>query len=299
MMLRKGLVALMLLAQVVVGIGTVDAQLGDPLALVASAAIQPFFSGGGIFTVFELFSLGENPAAHVFFFNASCNRIISRPFRMSAHDVLIRDTIDLGLSFNGLMAVAKSSNGITAEALEAPITIRAHRVDVAGDRLWTIDPIGAATAELTTQTWNPLRSAAQTVTFPDAGGVSTRWWLVCPRNDVVVDIGPGIPPLPPGANLIRALVYDLDEEPVLDVQFTCQCLTEILPNTLDPATFKDPRLVEMFTYLALQPVTNPPSFTGYRLISFTAGGFTADLFSRMSQMSAATLLTEVPFQGAR
>lgn len=298
--LRGILGAILVCLSLAGGPARVEAQTADPVGLISSAAIQPFFSGGAVFTVFEVYSLGENPDLHSFFFTANCSRAFSIPFRMSAHDVTIVDTLDLGINFNGLMALAKSVDNITPIAMDSPITIRGHRVNLLQDTLWNVDPISAANAEDPTRIWNPLRSAAQTVTFADdpALGVTTAWWIVCPKNDVVVDLGGGIPPLPVGANLIRFRAYDLDEDPILDLQFNCQCLTEIRPNSLHTTLFKQPRLVEMVTYVGAPPAS-PPSFVGYRVIQFAVPGFNEDSFGRMSGMSAASLLTGVPVPLAR
>lgn len=282
-------------------VGVAEGQTADPVQLIASAAIVPFFSGGSVFTVFEVYSLGENPDMHAFFFDANCNRVFSLPFRMSAHDVVISDTIETGANFNGLLALTKSENSITAEALQSAITVRAHRADLLADTLWTVDPIGAAHAEDPTRTWNPLRSAAQTVTFPDiaAIGQTTRWWFICPRNHVTVDVGPGIPPFPPGPTQLRARAYDLDEEPIFDFQVNCSCLTEVAPNSLFPVLFSQARLVELVSYVNEQPIANPPAFVGYRVLKFSVGTFTEDSFGRMPGMSAATVLSGAPFQNAR
>lgn len=300
-MRRSTLVGLLMVATLFIAPLSSVGQTGDPLSLISSAAVVPFWGGGGAFTVFEIYSLGPNPDLHSFFFNATCQRVFSQPFRMSEHDILVVDTLGTGLNFNGLMALAKSTNNITATAIDSPITVRAHRADLAGDKLWGVDPISAAVAEDQSRTWNTLRSAAQTVTFPDvpAVGQSTSWWFVCPTSHVVTDVGPGIPPFPSGASLIRARVYDDAEHPLLDFQFECKCLTEVKPSQLHPVFNGGTRLVEMVTYVDDKPIANPPSFVGYRVITFTNGAFSEDSFGRMSQMSAATLISGTPFQNAR
>jgi hypothetical protein len=298
--MKKFLVVVTVLAMVV-GLGTspVAAQGGDPVALIASAAIMPFWASGGTFTVFELTSLADNDEMHAFFFNAQCNRVFSMPFRMSEHDALVVFSDELGLDFNGLLAVARSTNNITAIPLQSAITARSHRVSIVADTIGIADAIGATQAEDTTKIWNPLRSAASTITFP--GLLTTRWWFVCPTSHVVADLGEGIPQLPPGANLIRFRVYDLDESPLFDAQLNCSCLTEINPAALAPFAFLfESRYVEMVTYVSATPLQNPPSFVMYRQLRFTApGGFAEDDFGRAPGMSAATLFSGVPQQLAR
>lgn len=300
-MARKILVALVLLTQVVVGIGPAEAQTGDPLGLIASAAIIPFWAAGSFLTVFELTSLGENPDMHAFFFAANCSRVFSIPFRMSAHDAAIVGSDELHLTFNGLVAFTKSVDNISPIALDHPITLRAHRVDFAFDDVSVVDPISAANAEDLTRTWNPLRSAATTITFPNAPPfTATRWWVVCLRNDVAVDLGGGIPPLPAGANLIRFRAYDLDENPVFDQQFNCNCLTEVVPGALNALFNAEARYVEMVTYVADKPIDKPPAFVLYRELRFGPfGGFFGEDFGRAPGMSAATLISGTPFQLAR
>jgi hypothetical protein len=280
-----------------------DAQTGDPVGLIASAVIVPFWVGQGYFTVFEVTSLGENPAMHSFFFNTQCNRVFSVPFPMTAHDAAIVDSGDLGLSFNGLMALAKSTNAITAQALESAITLRAHRVNFLFDTISLVDAIGAAHAEDPTRTWNPLRSGASTITFPTTNLTSTRWWVVCPSAHVPVDLAQGIPPLPPGASRILFRVFDLEEEPLLDLQFTCTCLTEIQPAMLHPILNADARYVAMVSYIpgpGEEPLANPPSFVLYReLLMGPHGGFHGEDFGRAPGMSAPTLFTGTPVPLAR
>lgn len=295
--MRKVLIGILLLLATL-WIPQAEAQTGDPVTLIASAAILPFWATAGNFTVFELTSLSDNTEMHAFFFNASCNRVFSMPFAMSEHDALVVFSDELGLDFNGLMAVARSSNNITAIGLQSPITARSHKVNIAADTIGIADAIGARVAEDQTRIWNPLRSAASTITFP---GDQTRWWFVCPSNHVVVDLGGGIPSLPPGPALIRFRAYDLDEEPLFDGQLTCSCLTEINPTVLYPFMFgTQARYVEMVTYVSTTPMENPPSFVLYRQLKFTApGGFNEDDLARAPGMSAATLFTGTPVQGAR
>lgn len=280
--------------------GPSRAQTADPVGLIASAAIVPFWAGGGLFTVFEVTSLNFNADMHAFFFDAACNRVFSAPFRMTKHDADIVFSDTLGLNFNGLMVLARSQDNISPEALQAPITLRGHRVDLVNGSIGVIDPISAAHAEDPTRVWNPLRSGASTVTFPDV----TTWWFVCLRNHITVDLGPGIPPVPPGATTIRMRVFDLEEEPLLDIQVPCQCLTSVRPDLLHPIFTREPRYVEMVTTLGLVPIANPPSFVLYRELDFVVGGggkpvFDPEDFSRQPGMASATLFTGVPQVGAR
>jgi hypothetical protein len=272
-----------------------DAQTGDPVGLIASAAIMPFWSTGGYFTVFELTSLADNSDMHAFFFNAACNRVFSIPFRMSEHDALVFFGDEVGLDFDGLLAVAKSTNNVTAESLSSPITARSHRVNILADTIGVVDAIGAANAEDVSRTWNPLRSAASTITFPDN---ATTWWFVCPQSHVTVDVVTDIPKFPAAASLIRFRVYDLDETPLFDGQLTCTCLTKVVPAALYPFAFAlESRYVELATYVSAKPIKDPPAFVLYRQLRFDApGGFHEDDFGRAPGMSAATLFSGIPYQ---
>jgi hypothetical protein len=273
----------------------------DPVGLAASAVIQPFWGAKPFITIFEITSLGDNPGMHVFFFNANCNRVFSIPFKMTPHDVTIRDTDELFANFNGLAVFSKSNDGISATALESPITARGHRVDFLFDVINVVDPISARHAENLNITWNPLRSAATTVTFPDHAPFSnTRWWVVCPQGHLPVDVASGIPPLPPAPSIIRFRAFDLDENPIFDQQFTCNCLTEVKPGELNPGFFAEPRFVEMVTYLSETPIANPPAFVLYRQLRFGPfGSFHGEDFGRAPGMSAATLLSGEAVQLAR
>ena len=272
----------------------------DPVGLIASAAIQPFWGAGNFLTIFEITSLGENPAMHVFFFNATCQRVFSIPFRMSAHDATLVDTHEVGANFNGLAVFAKSENAISASGLEAAITMRGHRVDFAFDVINVVDAIGARHAESPSVTWNPLRSGASTITFPDAKPFSsTVWWVVCPQGNLPVDLA-SIPALPPAPSLIRFRAFDLDENPIFDQQFTCNCLTEVVPGVLNAGFFSEPRYVEMVATLDTKADANAPSFVLYRQLRFgPIGGFHGEDFGRAPGMSAPTILTGEPVVGAR
>jgi hypothetical protein len=272
------------------GVPAAHAQTADPVGLIASAAIMPFWATGAHLTVFELTSLGENPAMHAFFFDANCRRVFSLPFAMTAHDASIAFSTEFGLNFNGLVAIAGSENNISPSPLEAPITLRGHRVDLVNDALSVIDPIGAVAAEDPTRLWNPLRSGASTVTVPS----STLWHFVCPQSNshLRADLF-GIPPLPPAPDLIRMRVFDLDENPLLDIQVSCGCLTTVVVDQLHPIFDQDNRYVEMVATLSERPIANAPAFVMYRQVNFDVGGFKAEEFARAPGIGAATLLSGV------
>jgi hypothetical protein len=271
----------------------------DPVGLIGSAAVIPFWAAPPYISVFELTSLGENPDMHVFFFTASCQRVFSLPFAMTAHDAAIAFSDELFLNFNGVAAFAKSVDNISPIALDSPITLRVHRIDLFTDSIAVVDPIAARHAEDPLRTWNPLRSGASTITVPDPPGGTNKetvLWVVCPRSNVVTDLGGGIPPMPAGPELIRARAYDLDERPLLDFQFTCQCLTKVEARNLHPLFLSEPKYVEFVTYLSDRPIANPPSFVMYREIR-VQGAF--ESFGRAPGMSAATLLSGEPVPLAR
>jgi hypothetical protein len=270
------------------------AQTADPVGLIASAAIMPFWASGPLITVFEITSLGDNPNMHAFFFNANCQRVFSLPFGMTPHDAAIVFSAEFGLNFNGLVAITASENNISPTPLESPITLRGHRVDLIDDALSVIDPIGAVAAEDPTRTWNPLRSGASTITVPS----STIWWFVCPQNNthLKADVGLpafGFPAMPPAPDLIRMRVFDLDEEPLLDIQVTCTCLTRVQVDQLHPVFDQDNRYVELVATISETPIANPPAFVLYREVNFSGGGFVAEDFGRAPGIGAATLLTGV------
>jgi hypothetical protein len=191
--------------------------------------------------------------------------------------------------------VAKSTNNITAEALDSAITARAHKVNILADTIGVVDAIGAANAEDLSRTWNPLRSAATTITFPHD---ATSWWFLCPQSHVPLDVQEKLPPFPASASLIRFRVYDLDESPLFDGQLVCRCLTEVKPEQLYPFAFAfESRYVELVTYVNDTPIKNPPAFVMYRQLRFQApGGFQEDDFGRAPGMSAATLFSGTPYQ---
>ena len=84
--------------------GEVAAQsngTGDPLGLISSAVIQPYWSAGADFTLIELtspvFFNNDAGTLHAIFFNASCTRLISRAVPLTINGIALIDSDILGV----------------------------------------------------------------------------------------------------------------------------------------------------------------------------------------------------------
>jgi hypothetical protein len=83
--------------------GAVDNGTGDPLGLIASGAIQPFFALGANIAVIEVTSpVGNNFDLHGIFFDANCVQDFSIPIPVSENDVEIFSAkTAFGVNYNG------------------------------------------------------------------------------------------------------------------------------------------------------------------------------------------------------
>jgi hypothetical protein len=219
----------------------------DPLGLIASAVIQPFWSSGPQFTLVELTSpVFFNFDLHGVFYSAACLRSISFPRPLTINDIEVFAPEDYGIDFNGLLVLALSSNDFNLSPIPisptfsgSPLHSRGHWVNFLNDHIRVIDPIAVTSAETTgpIQTYSPLRSAASFTNPQESllvAGADTTIFLICPRADVYsaeLGIGgPGFPPPPPSAFSVIWVIYD-NEEFVHDVVLPCFCLTPF-PLTL-------------------------------------------------------------------
>jgi hypothetical protein len=303
--------------------GEVAAQnngTGDPLGLISSAVIQPFWSAGADFTLIEItspvFFNTANGTLHSIFFNSACTRLISRAVPLTINGIAVIDSDILGVPDQvGLVAIARTSDGINLIPIPqfpfaapdflfaGPIHSRGHWVSLAQDHINLVDPIAVGSAEtVPQQTYSPLRSAATFTNPQNTATTSTTIFLVCPGP--VVNLLPtavGFPAPPSMTNSIRVVVYN-NEELQLDTQVTCQCLTAVpLATTaafagtyLTAPNPQDDSLVNLW-YTELFSFPFGASFTGYRS-ELSAGSFS---FGRLFNASGQALSTIPPVLGGR
>jgi hypothetical protein len=265
---------------------------GDPLGLIASGAIQPFWAAGDSFTIIEITSpVGFNSAPetlnlHAIYFNATCARLLSVPFPVTMNGIrLLSPDVD-GATFNGLAVIGSSPNGLDLVPLENPIHVKGHWFNFGLDIARVADPISLDAAEsLPIQTWNPLRSGADFISPVEGADSLTTIYLVCPSSAVIATVpaARGFPPAPSIASTIDGIIYDDDENKLRDFQVSCSCLTTIPIRTIpggsvyaDAGATGDNFYTELFTTGA--------AFLGYMSRVDTSGlfpGGQGDYFTRL------------------
>jgi hypothetical protein len=303
--------------------GEVAAQsngTGDPLGLISSAVIQPYWSAAEDFTLIELtspvFFNNDAGTLHTIFFSANCTRLISRAVPLTINGIALIDSDILGVpSGNGLVAVARTSNGVDLIPIPqfpfaapdflfaGPLHSRGHWVSFLTDHIQLVDPIAVGSAEtVPQQTYSPLRSAATFTNPQNSASTQTTIFLVCPGPVVaLLPTAVGFPAPPPLTNSIRVVVYN-NEELQLDTQIACQCLTAVpLATTaafagtyLTAPNPQDDSLVNLW-YTELFSFPFGAAFTGYKG-ELSAGSIS---FSRLFNASGQALSTIPPVLGAR
>jgi hypothetical protein len=306
----------------------------DPLSLAASGVLIPFITGGtgSKVALVEVASpVGDNPNIHLVFFNTTCTRVGSAGLPETTNDI---GFVDVGATLaptvtSGLVAIASTGFGNELRPLESPIHSRVYEFGTLDGRSWVFEPIILDSYEFPgdPHTWSPMRTGATFYAPLEAGAVHTVLTLVCPRATIqngtttnigAFPIGIGIPPalviglsfpaIAPafnsGSTPMSGRVYDTNEIPLRDINFTCDCLTEISIVTFTGgaiyASTSDPLNTigaEFGTYTELE-VTNPNpdtgtergSFTGYRSVSSGVTG-PNNFFGRLSNGSRNALNT--------
>jgi hypothetical protein len=217
----------------------------DPLGLISSAVIQPFWSGGAGFTLIELTSpVWYNIYLHGFWFNASCTRLTSFPKPLTRNDVEVFAAEDYFQEVDGLLVLANSLDFDTTFPIFSPIHSRGHWVNFVLDFVRVIDPIAVVSAETldrfgNQQTYSPLRSAASFTNAQEDGLIrNTTIFLICPTAAVYGIIKTSsLPefsfPTPPlTTTSVLAVIFN-NEEPEVDLSVSCTCLTPKPVLTID------------------------------------------------------------------
>jgi hypothetical protein len=230
-----------------VAIAPASAQLADPLSLAASGVLLPFFSdaAAGFVSVLEIVSpvvpttQGFNPPfnftnpLHLVFFQASCARDKSAADVETAKQAkaLITTALPLGLTFNGLAAIASTIQGNDLLPLNFPLHSRTHWIDAKNGKLRELEPIildtfltlapgflplvanpgaggsiglcapGAGVFAGSVNNgfcWSPLRSAAVFVTPQETAAIAASLILICPTADIQANAGTGVFPIAVG-----------------------------------------------------------------------------------------------------
>jgi len=171
-----------------------------------------------------------------------------------------------GSTSGGLVAIASSNDGFALAPLPNPIHSRIFVFSPGTGRSRFIEPIILAAAESPSieHDWSPLRTAAtffspqEGFTFSNGSVLTNTLYLICPEATIVqppyfsptfdpVTGGGNFPPIVPAfpggaANFnpfssstangsLRAIIFDTDENPLVDIHTTCACV-----RTVDPIT---------------------------------------------------------------
>jgi hypothetical protein len=310
--MRKLTVGLVVLGLFVALAAPAMAQVADPLGLITSGAVLPYFSTGGSSSLLEVYAPIQGvPRLHALFYNENCARgpeSIGIP--LTRNDVQIVPLPGATAnSANGLIALGNVDN--TGFFLQ-PMRNFLGEVIVARV-IWfnlgtpgfvrTLEPIQIVHAEalpIDGFIWNPLRTAAvfEAPRFI-TGSLETHMLFICPRNSIAhgpVDFQNNTPAFPstlfpaidPSFNstssITRFRIYDLDEHFLRDVSNTCDCITtRSLPQI--SAVYSDATLAPLGTYTEVEAFKsgviaagNEEPFMVYRQIN----AFGKDLFGRMT-----------------
>jgi hypothetical protein len=283
------------------------AQSGDPLGLITSGAVLPFVGGGTLFpgsmSFLEVASPNSDNSLHAFFFDAACNRgTISIPIDLTTNGLRVMRIDDKDPKVpDGLITIAQSPSGIAPfTPLEAPIHARVLWTSPGSNLGRVLEPI--AVSNLDTQdefSWNPLRSGATFHAPLEGGGTSTSLLLVCPNSNVTgaFPSDQGFPAAPAVASILDGLVYDTDENLLVNIRIPCKCLTitkvtDIAPVYADASQAPNGTYTELYGEPSGSSVTRP-SFTGYRSIRVSPTTPSFDLFGRLSNGSACDLNPDI------
>jgi hypothetical protein len=291
---------------------------GDPLGLIASAAIQPFFSVGPDNTLIEVDSPLDDNLLHVVYFDSTCARLVSRPKFVSRKGSIIwlvdEDLAGLGPpgNVNGLAVIARTTDNIFATPIpdNSAIHVRGHWFNLGQDFVRIVDTIAVSSAETGVtvaadkQTYSALRSAASFEAPQDIPPFTTTIHLICPTSNVYSDSGITVArgfPAPPisastGPNALLGFVYDDDENFIFDFFQNCFCSTMVQLSSISGLYgAQSPSFLtytELVTYNVVGAATPPavatdPAllrvFTGYRAIN-VIGVF--DGFARLQNGAA-------------
>jgi hypothetical protein len=298
----------------------------DPVGLISSAVIQPFWSVGADFTLIELSSpvFFNNDAGylHVVFFTATCTRILSVnvPITINGFAIIDSDLVGVVPGVNGLAVVAGTTDGFNLVPIPqrpffppdflfaGPLHSRGHWVSFANDHINTVDPIAVGSPEtsitappLNQQTWSALRSGATFSNPQNTAAVATTIFLVCPTPIIsFLPTSAGFPPAPPLTSTLRWVIYN-NEKVVVDTFVNCSCLTAVplattaaFVNTYNtaPQPQQDSLIPLWYTEIFSFPFGS--SFTGYK--AELSGG--AISFGRLFNASGAALAAP-PVLGGR
>ncbi len=306
--MRKLIAVGVLVGGLLAGAGSVMAQpvllpggVGDPLAL-ATGVLIPYLTGaaGGTVALIEIASpVAPNPNLQMVFYDDSCARVGSSAFvPETVNDIAFVNPVPfVPAGTRGLAAILGSDVAdVPPVPLTAPIHSRVYEFNPLDGRSWVFEPIIVDTAEFgvasgnNSNTWSPLRTAATFYAPLETATVHTELTLVCPRFTIqggtLAAFGAASP------SEMKGVVYDTDENPLININFTCDCLTPNFSVASISPIFGMLPAAALGTYTKIAVTTTSPEFggpfTGYRAV-FSVGSPQNNFFGRLSNGSRASI----------
>jgi len=242
----------------------------DPLSLITSGMVVPYF-GGAAQSYLEVASPIRGNEVHMFFYDESCvRRGDSAQVELTANDVEFFRLDNVTAATSGLAAIAGvDGSGFNLAPLSSALHARVLWVTAAGG-IRTLEPIAVSTRDNDrsggTGTWNPLRTGATFFAPLDGGDLHTTLYLVCPNTNIqqstpsnggAFNPANGFPAIDPpfraaGATTpLRVRVYDDEENFLRDVVSSCNCLTT-RPVTTISTVYADAASAPDGTYTELE-----------------------------------------------
>jgi hypothetical protein len=239
---------------------------GDPLALLATGAVLPYFGSGtgaiedGSISFLEVYAPNFAPSSvHMFFFDRNCTRQgESFNLPVSQNDVEILplhpDFIGASAPVDGLVTLAGTDGGgFILVPLDAPLHAKVLWINVGSNEFRTLDPITLATFDdAPALIWNTLRTGA-TFFAPNVSGITTQLFFICPNDNIQsksttshAAAFPRVDGFPvfitsnngdgfqtAGATTpLRLRIFDDEESFLRDASTTCNCLTKTQVTTI-------------------------------------------------------------------
>jgi hypothetical protein len=308
----------------------IQGGIGDPLTLAASGVVVPFFFGGnlgGVATLQVASPVGDNLQAHMFFYNATCQRVgLSTGLPLTTNDIgFVQVSNFISPLSDGLVAFAQANqSGFGLIPLANPVHARLYQFANSDGRSRVIEPIIINTAEFPSVAhwWSPLRTGATFYAPLETVTVKTDLYLICPRATIVGngvtepaafgnDTGGGVgdlvftttgfpqinPRLPNGVSQLGLRIYDDNEFLRVDTTITCDCVTKFESIILiaggiygNGSFFPNGTYSELSSFPPSNTINPSPrtSFTGYTS-SFTTNVVQNAFFGRLSNGSQLSL----------
>jgi hypothetical protein len=322
--MRKLIAVGVLVGGLLAGAGSAMAQqggVGDPLTLAASGVLIPYITSGGTVALVEVASpVGANANLHLIFYNATCTRTVSLALPETINDIAFVDVGTIvAANQNGLVAIAGTVDGFNLTPLTNPIHSRIYEFSTVNGRSRVFEPIILDSAEfpgtnsnppIRPTTWSPLRTGATFFAPLFTATVNTELTFICPRTTIqglalAAFQDPGFPvmtapafktaPVASPIGDMHALIYDVGEVLLRDVNFTCDCLSPDVPVTSIDLVYANAVAAPSGTYTEISTTfsvadaaTDSGPFTGYRGV-FTVGSGINNFWGRLSDGNRLSL----------